>query len=195
MGRRATYSTEALVSAAVELFAGGGVRALTMTAVARAVGAPSGSVYHRFPDRPALLAAVWLYTVRDFQAGYWGALGPEPSVEAAIGAGEWMVDWCRENPAAAAVLQAGPHAFAPESWSAESAQTLKELQDKQTREIKSLVDRISTRTGLPRDQTRFALFDLPLAVVRPYLIAGKRPPQRSRAMVRDLTAAILGSGR
>ncbi|WCD85969.1 hypothetical protein KPP03845_102310 [Streptomyces xanthophaeus] len=54
----------------VRLAAGGGPDAVTMSAVAQAVGAPSGSVYHRFAGRPALLAEVWLRTVEAFQEGY-----------------------------------------------------------------------------------------------------------------------------
>ncbi|MGS2807888.1 TetR/AcrR family transcriptional regulator [Nocardia sp. MW-W600-9] len=191
MGRPATYSVDALVAAAAELFAAGGARALTMSAVARALGAPSGSVYHRFPDRPALLAAVWLHTVRDFQAGYLRTIGGEPTSAAAIRAGEWIVDWCRERPASAAVLHAGVQAFAPDLWSAESRRELESLHDTQAGEIKRLVGRVSTDAGLPAEQAQFAMFDLPLAVVRRHLITGDVPPPEATALVRALTTAIF----
>ncbi|MEU3010353.1 TetR/AcrR family transcriptional regulator [Nocardia asteroides] len=194
MGRTATHSTEALLAAAVGLFASGGARALTMRAVARTANAPSGSVYHRFPDRPALLAAVWLHTVREFHDGYRRALGATPTPADGVRAAEWMVSWCRRNPASAAVMQAGAPAFEPESWSAESRRAHEELQQEQTREIKAVVATIAAQTGLPKDQTLFALFDLPLAAVRPYLIAGEVPPPKVRGMVRALTTKILCDG-
>lgn len=192
MGRTATHSVEALLAAAAGLFASGGARALTMSAVARTAGAPSGSVYHRFPDRPALLAAVWVHTVRKFQDEYLRELGPRPTADDAVHAAEWIVDWCRANPASAAVLQAGVHAFEPESWSAAATSTFEAVREQQAREIKVLVETIATQTGLPADQAQFALFDLPLAVVRPYLIAGRMPPPKARTLVRELAARILG---
>ena len=191
MGRPASYSTEALVAAGVDLFAGGGARALTMSAVARATGAPSGSVYHRFPDRPALLAAVWLNTVAAFQDGYRQAVGDEPTVADAVRAAEWVVDWCRTNPGPATVLQAGERAFEPDSWTVESRRELTAFKEQQARELRALVARISRQTGLPRDQAHFVLIELPLAAVRRHLAAGEPPPPRVRTLVRDLSRAIL----
>lgn len=191
MGRTATHSAESLLAAAVGLFASGGARALTMSAVARTTGAPSGSVYHRFPDRPALLAGVWVHTVQNFQEAYLRELGAQPTAADAVRAAEWIVDWCRRNPGSAAVLQAGVHAFEPESWSAASKIALETVQEQQAREIKALVETISAQTGLPGDQAQFALFDMPLAVVRPYLIAGRVPPPKARVLARELAATIL----
>lgn len=192
MGRPATYSTDELVAVAAALFASGGTRALTMSAVARAAGAPSGSVYHRFPDRPALLAALWLGMVTKFQDDYRQVVGEEPSTEDAVRAAEWIVEWCRDNPAPAMVLQAGVRAFSPESWSTASQQALAEVEARQARDMGAVVARISARTGVPEEETRFALFDLPLAAVRRHLIAGQAPPPRVRALVRDLSRTIFG---
>lgn len=191
MGRPATYSTESLLAVAADLFASGGTRALTMSAVARAAGAPSGSVYHRFPDRPALLAALWLGMVTRFQDDYRQVVGEEPTTEDAVAAAEWIVEWCRQNPAPAMVLQAGVRAFSPESWSTASKRELAEVETRQARDMDAVVERVAARTGVPEDETRFALFDLPLAAVRRHLIAGQAPPPRVRALVRDLSRAIF----
>ncbi len=162
-----------------------------MSAVARAAGAPSGSVYHRFPDRPALLAAVWLHAVEDFQDGYREALGDEPSPAAAVRASEWIVDWCRDRPGPAAVLQAGVRVFEPDTWSPSARAELDRIHERQARELKALGELISARTGLPRDQVLFVLMDVPLAAVRPHLLAGQVPPPRTRTMVRELMQAVL----
>lgn len=191
MGRPATYTTGALVAHAADVFATGGARALTMSAVARAAGAPSGSVYHRFPDRPALLAAVWLYAVEEFQNGYLRELGDEPSTADAVRTSEWIVDWCRDHLGLAAVLQAGVQTFEPDAWSAQARRELGRLQERQAHELTALGQRISGSTGLPADQVLFVLMDLPLAAVRPHLLAGRPPPLRTRTMVRDLVRAVL----
>ena len=76
------------VDAATRLFAEGGVRALTMNAVAREISAPSGSIYHRFPDRAALLAAMWFRTTGDFQRGYLDVLGDPATPAGAVRAAQ-----------------------------------------------------------------------------------------------------------
>ncbi|HLU76197.1 MAG TPA: SRPBCC family protein [Nonomuraea sp.] len=81
----------------------GGPGAVTMTAVARSAGAPSGSVYHRFPGRPALLAALWLRTVDRFQQGFLAALDTDPPSQAAPAAARHVIEWSRAHPAG------GPH--------------------------------------------------------------------------------------
>ncbi|WP_433060346.1 TetR/AcrR family transcriptional regulator [Dactylosporangium sp. CS-033363] len=74
MGRPARHDSGSLLDAAVRLVVAGGPKALTMAAVAREAGGPSGSVYHRFAGRPALAAALWLRTVERFQDGFLAAL-------------------------------------------------------------------------------------------------------------------------
>lgn len=69
------FDAPALLDAALKLAATGGPAAVTMAAVAKSAGAPSGSVYHRFPDRPALLSALWLRTLGGFQRGFLAELG------------------------------------------------------------------------------------------------------------------------
>lgn len=48
MGRAARYSEDGMLDAAAALLVDGGPPALTAVGVARRLGAPSGSVYHRF---------------------------------------------------------------------------------------------------------------------------------------------------
>ncbi|MFE3937072.1 TetR family transcriptional regulator, partial [Streptomyces goshikiensis] len=63
MARPPRFDTDQLLDAAVALAAAGGPAAVTMSAVAQAVGAPSGSVYHRVAGRPARHAEVWVRSV------------------------------------------------------------------------------------------------------------------------------------
>ena len=54
MPRPARFTLDELLDAAAALLAADGPAAVTMSAVARAAHAPSGSMYHRFPTRAAL---------------------------------------------------------------------------------------------------------------------------------------------
>ena len=54
MPRPARFTRDELLDAAAALLAADGPSAVAMSVVARAVGAPSGSMYHRFPTRAAL---------------------------------------------------------------------------------------------------------------------------------------------
>lgn len=154
MGRPAKRSADDFLDAAVALFARSGVRAVTLGAVADAVGAANGSVYHRFPDRPSLLAALWLRTSQRFEGAYRARLG-EPTVESTIATAVWVVEWCLENLAEAQVLQAGMRAFAPDAWPAE-ARAAATTDEEIGRELHASVRRLVARTSAGPDEIAFA---------------------------------------
>src|SRR6201999_3668341 len=109
MGRQAKHDPDALLDAAAAIAAAEGPAAVTMVAVAARAGALSGSLYHRFPTRAALLAALWLRTVARFQAGWLAALrngGGDPHV-AIVAAARHVVSWSRRNRVEARVLLHG----------------------------------------------------------------------------------------
>src|SRR5512136_384862 len=70
MGRRPVFSDSAILQATRVLAAREGPADVTMQEVAVRLGAPIGSLYHRFPSRSALLARAWLETVALFQEGF-----------------------------------------------------------------------------------------------------------------------------
>jgi len=180
------------VDAATRLFAEGGVRALTMNAVAREISAPSGSIYHRFPDRAALLAAVWFRTTGDFQRGYFDVLGDPATPASAVDAAVWIVDWCRTRLSQAVVLQAGVRTFEPEQWPEAARLELATRDESSKRDIDKAIRQLAKETGRPADQLAFALLDLPLAAVRRHLLAGEVPPKRTGKLVRDMVGLLLG---
>lgn len=196
MGRPPAHTVDDFVDAAVRLFAAGGARAVTMTSVAREVGAPSGSVYHRFADRPALLSAVWLRTVLRFQQGYAEHLSTDTAaggVDAAVAASGWVVDWCRDNVAEAVVLHAGPRAFSPDTWPEAARTELKANDARRDSGMAQVVRTVCEQTGRRPDEVQLALVDLPLAVVRRYLERGAPPPPEATDLV-TRTARLILSG-
>lgn len=78
----------------------------------------SGSVYRRFPNRAALLAAVRNRAVQRFRTELHPLFAGEP-VPAAAALGWRTVAWCRANPADARVLLIGSDFFEPAAWPAD----------------------------------------------------------------------------
>ncbi len=193
MGRPPLHRADDILDAAARLFAIGGARALTMNAVAREIEAPSGSIYHRYPDRAALLAALWLRTTHDFQSGYLDILGDRPTPDTAVCAALWAVEWCRENVDEAVVLQAGAKAFGVDQWAEAARSQLAAADDKIQKRMRHIIRALASATGRPADQVAFAILDLPLAAVRPHLAVGKPPPQRTSRLVHDLASLVLAT--
>jgi AcrR family transcriptional regulator len=191
MGRPPAHSVDDFVDAAVRLFAANGVRALTMTAVAREVGVQTGSVYHRFAGRPALLAAVWLRTERRFHRQLLRAIDDHPGADGVVFASGWTVDWCRDNVGEAAVLHAGVRAFSPHTWPEQARTELAENTEERERETARVVRALRARTGRDSEEILLALIDLPIAVVSRYLARGTVPPASATGLTKRIAELIM----
>jgi len=191
MGRPARYDAEALLDAGVRLFVDGGARAVTMAAVAREAGAPSGSVYHRFPDRSALLHALWRRAVQAFDEPYREQLGEDPTPHHAAEMAVWVVEWCQENQAAANVLHAGKTAFSPEQWSVVDVADTEAYETARDLVIAARVKQVAKAAGRRPDEVAFAMLEMPIAVVRRSL-PGPVPADASDLVRRLASLMILG---
>ena len=117
MPRPARYTVDELLDAAAALLAADGPAAVTMSAVARAAGAPSGSMYHRFPTRAALCGELWMRTEERFQAGFdRRTVGVGDPRTRCVAAARFTVQWCRDHPVEAQVLLAGADALCLAEW-------------------------------------------------------------------------------
>ncbi|MBT2487281.1 TetR/AcrR family transcriptional regulator [Streptomyces sp. ISL-96] len=193
MARPTRYDTSLLLDAAVRLAAEGGPSAVTMAAVAKAVGAPSGSVYHRFPSRTALLAEVWLRTVERFQEGYVAVLtasGGAPR-EAAVAASRHVVAWSRTNRDEAALLLHGPEAFGKDDWAPEQRDRADAGNRRVFGEIAALGAALGVSHPVEAERIALALIDLPLALVRRHVRGGAGLPAHAEQLAADSTALLL----
>ena len=100
MGRQAKYSKEQFVQAALDIVATHGPSAATMSRIAQELGAPIGSVYHRFPSRDILLATLWISIVESYQAEFLEVLQQGDGLNAAL----FGVLWTRKHPNEARIL-------------------------------------------------------------------------------------------
>ncbi|EMD22074.1 TetR/AcrR family transcriptional regulator [Amycolatopsis azurea] len=191
MGRPPRHTADDFLDAAVRIFAAEGVAGVTMSAVAREVGAPSGSIYHRFPGRPALLAAVWFRTLTGFQQGFLEALEREPVTEAAVEAAAQVVRWCRAYPAEGKLLYGGARALGIDDWTSEDRARAEDANRRLDAAIAKVVRRLRPLTGRTTDELMLALVDLPYAAVRRHLDRGEAPPPRTVDLVVKATRTLL----
>lgn len=178
----------------MELAAESGPQAVTMAALARRAQAPSGSVYHRFPDRPALLAALWLRTVRAFQEGFRSAVTHPDPRQATVAGARHVITWSRAHPAHTSVLLYGPVAFGLPEWAPAARQALAEVNDGIGDRLAELAARLRADgiAAADPDVLWIALVDLPYATVRRYLTVSKPIPPHSADLVERAVRALLG---
>ena len=187
MPRPARYTVDVLLDAAAELLAADGPAAVTMSAVARTTGAPSGSVYHRFPTRAALCGELWVRTEERFQEGLIEALSSadDPRQRCVAGALR-IVQWCREHPVEAQVLLAGPDALGMGDWPDPLTGRRKRLQRKLRKVLAELPD--------DAGRVNAALIDVPYAIVRRHLRARQAIPASAESIVADCARALIAPG-
>jgi AcrR family transcriptional regulator len=184
MGRPPRHDTDRLLTEAAELAARGGPAAVTMAAVARAAGAPNGSVYHRFPSRAALLAAVFVGTVEAFQTGFLDAVAAHDPQAAA----RHVVAWCRANPAGTAVLLYGARDFQQDDWPAEERERLHRANRRVLRALRDLAAHLGDASPQGVDRVRLAIVDVPYTIVRRHR---GRLPGHAEELAADAAAALL----
>src|ERR671917_237525 len=99
---------EALLDAALTAFTARGYGSTTMTDVRRAAGASTGSLYHHFPTREHLAAAVWLDGLGRFQGGVAATLArPRPARSGIRRGVAFHLEWVAEHPELARMLLSG----------------------------------------------------------------------------------------
>ncbi|MER7846577.1 helix-turn-helix domain-containing protein [Kitasatospora sp. NPDC096077] len=193
MPRPPRHDEATLLDAAVRLAATGGPAAVTMSAVARESGAPNGSVYHRFPQRSALLAELWLRTLDEFHAAYLPAFAADAEPRPAAGAAaRQVVAWSRANRERAVVLLHGVHAFGRAEWPEEQLKRERQAAVRVRRAVAGLAERLGAATPLDLDRVTLAVVGLPLAVVRPHLHAGTPLPAHAEELAARGAVDLVG---
>lgn len=81
-------------------------RAATVAHVTARLGAPSGSIYHRFASRDALFASAWIRAVHRYHAQFGAVYDIADPLEAIVATGLFIPRFCRANPLDARMLTA-----------------------------------------------------------------------------------------
>jgi len=187
MVRTSRFTDEEFIDAAIGLVAEGGPTVATIASIARRVGAPTGSIYHRFDSRAAVLATAWSRIHGEFAALVTPLLEAGKGRAAALAIAAWARADLRRarflllNETGVLLDDAPPPALLREIAAQEGA-----------------LDRAFraglARTGDPQQpkhaaRGRFIIFDGPIALLKPHLLAGQAPPD----WVDDLIAALHGA--
>lgn len=185
MGRRAVFNRAVFLEAAIRLIAENGAAGLSIAGLAEAVGAPTGSVYHRYRSRADLLGDVWLSIVEEFQAGFLARLEDDEGAHAREAA-LFTPKWAAENEEKAWILLLNRSKdLERDSWS----QALRVREKTAAHDLMLAMARFTkakfgARAALrDRAKVRFALIDMPSAAVRPYLEARESIPACVREFV------------
>ncbi len=188
MGRPRLHADDTVLDAARDLVVAGGGSRATTAAVSERSAVPVGSLYHRFGSREALLAEVWLRTVRRFQVGLLrAAAAAAPGLRRAVATAAWTLDFATAQPAdSRLLLLARREDLLREAALPPAVRTgLRELNEPVARLLDRLVTEVFGRDdGSGRAALTIAVVDLPYAHVRRHLLGGTDPSGQRASLLR-----------
>lgn len=178
MARPAKHPPAQILDAAAAIVARDGPSAATIGAIGHAIGAPSGSIYHRFRTRDELLGALWLRTARRFQDAFAEELRRPDAVEAGLHAALSIPRLARADLQAARImLLYRREDFLSGQWRPELVTEAERLGAQARDGINAFARRLfGEPTRAQRDAAVFALLDLPYAAVRRFITQNEPPP-------------------
>jgi AcrR family transcriptional regulator len=103
VAKPALYSRDEILDAVVRAAHERG-HAATVGDVTSTLGAPSGSIYHRYSSREELFISAWMREVRRFQSTLASVRAVEDPIEAIVATGLLVPRFCRAHPAQARML-------------------------------------------------------------------------------------------
>jgi AcrR family transcriptional regulator len=189
MPRPQRYDADVLLDAAAAILAADGPAAVTMSAVARATGAPSGSIYHRFPTRAALCAQLWLRSHERFHAGLIDALtGAADRQDCCIDAARFTVVWSRARPVEAKLLLVGADALGRADWPPPTVRRYDEMRHELVHALHAL------HGSDDGDRVAAAVIDVPHGLLLRYLVSGATIPPSAEDIVEDCARVLVPRG-
>jgi AcrR family transcriptional regulator len=184
MGRRARIGEAALFAAVAESFIRNGQ--VTVASLRAASGLSTGSLYHRFPSREALVAAAWVEASARFVAACERALavpGSRGLLEMALATPRFA----RAHPALAAMLFCCREA---EVMGEGAPDDRREAARALTARLDACIAEAARRAGRPRLPCRLALLAAPEGAVRLYLPL-RPPPVSLNSQIRRMATTML----
>jgi AcrR family transcriptional regulator len=160
------FSEEAILDAAEKVIVAGGIDGASIAAIARACGAPNGSIYHRFASRQHLIGALWVRIASEYRAALTEAI-TEPVNDLAEAIVSHTFAWVDENPSRAALLMRfRTEDFTPGDWPQDIIERIKATNDALASDLLHLAQRLKLN---PLD-VMMAVIDVPAAAARRSLL-------------------------
>jgi AcrR family transcriptional regulator len=185
------HDDDDVLDAARALVLDGGPRAAGIAAIARASGAPNGSLYHRFGSRDGLLAEAWLRALAHFQDPFVAAADAPDPLDAAASMAASVVRFARERPADARLLiDLRRRDLLDGDAPADVHQRLEAMNAR----VAAVVDDLFARLpAVPRSRVLIAVRDLPYGVVRARLGEGGLSERLEHEVARAARAVLAHS--
>jgi AcrR family transcriptional regulator len=187
------HGTDVILDATRELVLAGGPRAASVAAIAKASGAPAGTLYHRFGNRDGVVTAAWLRALERFQARALAAgSGMADPADAAVAMAVAAIGFARELPQdARLLLTMRPGDLLDAEPGPGLQQTLAAMNAPLVRRVHELAERLyGSHDERAVDAVNRAVADLPYAVVRRH--AREEPmPSWLEADVAESARALL----
>lgn len=161
------HGTDEILDATRALVLADGPRAASVAAIAKASGAPAGTLYHRFGNRDGIVAATWLRALDRFQSRVMAADAAD-AVEAGVAMAVAAVAFAREQPEdATLMLTIRPADLLDGTGQDEFAAALRTRNEPLIEKLRQLARDLYGDSG-PRavDAVSRAVVDLPYAAVR-----------------------------
>jgi AcrR family transcriptional regulator len=191
VGRPPKFTEDQILDTASRLVACQGPAATSVAAIAAELGAPTGSIYHRFASRDLLMGKLWIRVVRDAQAGFIHSLeqrGPSSTLDAALHLPRWSREHLHEAQVAAMYRREDLAGEWPDELGADLDTLNHGLRQALRRHTKYLFGYVR-RSDVER--VTFALIDVPHAATRRHLLAAERPPRNIDRLVAEVVTCLL----
>jgi AcrR family transcriptional regulator len=179
-------------AAAQAIAAAEGPAAVTIASIAARLKAPTGSFYHRFASRNALLGELWLRTVMEFQEGISAALDAGDGLRAALHTPAFArahLDHAR------LLLLYDRSDFVQGEWPEELRERVAEM----TRRMEASSLRAQVIFGEDGGEevrlAQFLISEVPLAAVRQHLVRREPPPPLVDDLIRTTYRAVVADHR
>jgi AcrR family transcriptional regulator len=188
MGKPA-FTNSDFLDAALALAAEDGPAAVTVAAISAKLKAPTGSFYHRFTSRDALLAELWFNTVLEFQAGIAAALDAGDGLKAALHTPAWVRQHLDEG---RLLLLYHRDDFVHGDWPATFRNRLARQGQHGEARLRKLARDTFGRAG-PGEirRAQFLLSEVPVAAVRQHLLRREPPPPVVDDLIRTTWHAVV----
>jgi AcrR family transcriptional regulator len=186
--RPTIHGEDTLIDAARGVVLEHGLRAATVSAIARASGAPTGSIYHRFRSIDELLARAWIRAARRGQDALLEAMAP-PGGDP-VGGALAVYDFCLREPEDALLLgRFGPWEFDRPGLGDDVRAQLEAVNEPIAPLYRAVARELGGRGAL--DTVQLILVDLPFGAALRHIQAGRRPPASRRALLERAVRAMI----